>query len=154
MPWKLENATKENNERAKRAYEALLTVTVRPPPDSEEYIKFDKQVKEEALKKFNFTFGDEPVNPFVTAFYDAVILYATALNETLEANGSISNGTEITRRMWNKTFQGLCHEDINYYPLHSFQYRFSDTYFPSYYLPSMKCYQDFLRRNFVRSLSG
>jgi hypothetical protein len=46
------------------------------------------------------------VNPFVTAFYDAVILYATALNETLEAGGSISNGTEITRRMWGKTFQG------------------------------------------------
>ena len=46
------------------------------------------------------------VNSFVGAFHDAVILYALALNETLEANRSISNGTEITRRMWNRTFEG------------------------------------------------
>lgn len=106
-PWYHPNETQENNDRAKRAYEALLTVTVRPPPDSEEYVHFDKEVKELALRKFNFSFGDEPVNPFVTAFYDAVILYATALNETLEANGLISDGINITRRMWNKTFQGI-----------------------------------------------
>jgi len=105
-PWENKNDTIETNERAKKAYEALLTVTVRPPPDSLEYNRFDQMVKEKALSKFNFTYGDEPVNPFVTAFYDAVILYATALNETLEDGGDIRNGTEITRRMWGKTFQG------------------------------------------------
>ena len=46
------------------------------------------------------------VNSFVGAFHDAVILYATALNETLEAGRSTTNGTEITRRMWNRTFEG------------------------------------------------
>jgi len=46
------------------------------------------------------------VNSFVGAFHDAVILYAIALNETLAANMSITNGTEITRRMWNRTFSG------------------------------------------------
>ena len=46
------------------------------------------------------------VNSFVGAFHDAVILYALALNETLEAGQSASNGTEITKRMWNRTFEG------------------------------------------------
>lgn len=105
-PWHNGSDSDENNARAKKAYEALLTVTVRPPPDNQEYIDFDKQVKQMALEKFNFSFGEEPVNPFVTAFYDAVILYSIALNETLEAGGSISNGSAITRRMWGKTFQG------------------------------------------------
>ena len=40
------------------------------------------------------------------AFHDAVILYALALNETLEAGGDASNGSEITKRMWNRTFTG------------------------------------------------
>lgn len=46
------------------------------------------------------------VNSFVGAFHDAVILYALALNETLANNRSITNGKEITHRMWNRTFEG------------------------------------------------
>ncbi|OXA44047.1 Atrial natriuretic peptide receptor 1 [Folsomia candida] len=106
-PWENRNDTAERNLRARRAYEAVLTVTVRPPPDSEEYNSFDTMVKEKAISKFNFSYGDEPVNPIVTAFYDAVILYAIALNETLKNGGNITNGSEITRRMRGKTFQGI-----------------------------------------------
>ena len=46
------------------------------------------------------------VNSFVGAFHDAVVLYALALNETLAAGGDVSDGAAITRRMWNRTFQG------------------------------------------------
>jgi hypothetical protein len=46
------------------------------------------------------------VNSFVGAFHDAVILYALALNETLEAGHNATNGMEVTRRMWNRTFEG------------------------------------------------
>jgi hypothetical protein len=46
------------------------------------------------------------VNSFVGAFHDAVILYALALNETLAAGYNITNGKEITNRMWNRTFEG------------------------------------------------
>ena len=46
------------------------------------------------------------VNSFVGAFHDAVILYALALNQTLEAGYNASNGTEITKHMWNTTFTG------------------------------------------------
>ena len=56
------------------------------------------------------------VNSFVGAFHDAVILYALALNETLEAGGSVRDGVTITRRMWNRTFQGTY--SIHHHPAH------------------------------------
>ncbi|CAI9726822.1 atrial natriuretic peptide receptor 1-like isoform X2 [Octopus vulgaris] len=104
-PWYRENAT--DNDIAKKAFEALMTVTLRKP-DSDAYKIFSKKVKERAqMNGSNFTYGEEEVNSFVGAFHDAVILYAKALNETLEANGSISDGKAITERMWNRTFEGI-----------------------------------------------
>ncbi|XP_071451572.1 atrial natriuretic peptide receptor 1 [Hetaerina americana] len=149
-PWRDPSDTEERNMRAKKAYEALLTVTARTPNDSE-YKRFSKEVnrmarekdagkaaamKEAAVGDKNFYVtspnssanrteengvnlkgdlgkagdGDDeaaPVSTFVTAFYDAVILYALALNETLKANGTIRDGENITRRMWNRTFKGI-----------------------------------------------
>jgi len=54
---------------------------------------------------FNF-FYNQQVNSFVSAFHDAVLLYALAVNETLQAGIDPTNGSEVTRRMWNKTFIG------------------------------------------------
>lgn len=51
------------------------------------------------------------MSTFVTAFYDAVLLYAYALNESIEADQTVLykplNGTKLTQMMWNRTFQGL-----------------------------------------------
>ncbi|RWS01832.1 atrial natriuretic peptide receptor 1-like isoform X3, partial [Dinothrombium tinctorium] len=47
------------------------------------------------------------VNTFVTAFHEAVIIYATALNEALNEGYSVTNGTVITQKMWNRTFEGI-----------------------------------------------
>ncbi|KAL8621365.1 hypothetical protein ACOMHN_053386 [Nucella lapillus] len=108
-PWYRENDTKERNAKARQAYEALMTVTLRKPT-SPEYKAFSKTVKEKAEQMYsneNFTYGEEEVNSFVGAFHDAVILYALALNESLEAGIPISNGSEITQRMWNRTFEGI-----------------------------------------------
>ena len=46
------------------------------------------------------------MNSFVGAFHDAVVLYALALNETLSSGLDPKNGTDITGRMWNRTFEG------------------------------------------------
>ncbi|XP_071081532.1 atrial natriuretic peptide receptor 1-like [Haliotis cracherodii] len=106
-PWYRENDTEARNKKARLAYEALMTVTLRKPT-SPEYRRFSEEVKRRAAQMYkNFTYGEEEVNSFVGAFHDAVILYALALNETLEANGSISDGAAITRRMWNRTFEGI-----------------------------------------------
>ncbi|XP_064596016.1 atrial natriuretic peptide receptor 1-like isoform X3 [Liolophura sinensis] len=107
VPWYRANDTKETNERARKAYEALMTVTLRKPT-SPAYHRFSDEVKRRAQSKYeNFTYGEEEVNSFVGAFHDAVILYALALNETLAENGNITDGAEITRRMWNRTFEGI-----------------------------------------------
>ncbi|XP_069101885.1 atrial natriuretic peptide receptor 1-like isoform X3 [Argopecten irradians] len=106
-PWEREDDTPERNEKARKAYEALMTVTLRKPT-SPEYKHFSEEVKKRAESKDrNFTYGEEEVNSFVGAFHDAVILYAIALNETLTRNRSITNGTEITKLMWNRTFDGI-----------------------------------------------
>lgn len=70
------------------------------------------QVKRVAEEKYNYTFGNESVSTFVTAFYDAVLLYGLALNETLARGGNQSDGTAIVKAMWNKTFTGIT-GDVN-----------------------------------------
>ncbi|BFZ14046.1 hypothetical protein BsWGS_17085 [Bradybaena similaris] len=106
-PWFRQNDTEERNAKARKAYESLMTVTLRKPT-SKEYRKFSEEVKARAATMYtNFTYGEQEVNSFVGAFHDAVILYALALNETIEAGGNVSDGLAITRRMWNRTFEGI-----------------------------------------------
>ncbi|XP_048251029.1 atrial natriuretic peptide receptor 1-like isoform X2 [Haliotis rufescens] len=105
--WYREDDPPERNEKARKAYEALMTVTLRKPT-SPAYRKFSEEVKRRAQVMYpDFTYGEEEVNSFVGAFHDAVILYALALNETIQAGGKISDGANITRRMWNRTFEGI-----------------------------------------------
>ncbi|XP_059149224.1 atrial natriuretic peptide receptor 1-like [Physella acuta] len=106
-PWYRANDTDERNTKARKAFESLMTVTLRMPT-SEEYRQFSDEVKARALETFpNLTYGTDEVNAFAGAFHDAVLLYARALNETLTANGSITDGSAVTRRMWNRTFSGI-----------------------------------------------
>ncbi|GLG93657.1 Guanylate cyclase [Gryllus bimaculatus] len=103
-PWLNESDTDERNARARKAYEALLTVTA-STPNNTQYSNFSEEVKSLARDKFNYT-SNSSVSTFVTAFYDAVVLYALALNETLSEGGSERDGATITRHMWNRTFVG------------------------------------------------
>ncbi|XP_072933230.1 atrial natriuretic peptide receptor 1-like [Epargyreus clarus] len=114
-PWKVEGDTEERNERARRAYSAVLTVTS-PAPEKKEYLKFSDEVKELAATKYNYTFGKgEMVSTFVAAFYDAVLLYALALNDTLRQShnprGQL-DGAAVIKNMWSRTFQGITGEVI------------------------------------------
>ncbi|XP_053615284.1 atrial natriuretic peptide receptor 1-like isoform X2 [Plodia interpunctella] len=114
-PWKVEGDSDERNERARRAYSAVLTVTS-PAPENKEYLEFSDQVKQLAATKYNYTFGkEEMVSTFVAAFYDAVLLYALALNATLRevdiTKGPL-DGAAVIRNMWNRTFQGITGEVI------------------------------------------
>lgn len=97
--------------RAKKAYTALLTVVPKEIFDSE-YRNFSQQLKDLAAKNYNFTFPDsQTVSTFVTAYYDAVLLYAYALNDTLRADPTAlykpMNGTRLTHLMWNRSFKGI-----------------------------------------------
>lgn len=50
---------------------------------------------------------------FVEGFHDAVLLYAIALYEATKNGYSKKNGTEITSRMWNRTFEGRTKPELS-----------------------------------------
>lgn len=110
-PWYNPKDSNETNERARRAYTAMLTVIAKEPED-QEYLAFSEEVKYVAAAKYNFTFDAKvPVSSFVTAFYDAVLLYAYALNQSITEDPETlykpMNGTRITHLMWNRQFKGI-----------------------------------------------
>uniref|UniRef100_A0A914KGI9 guanylate cyclase n=1 Tax=Meloidogyne incognita TaxID=6306 RepID=A0A914KGI9_MELIC len=111
-PWLRQNdssGSAEENEKAKQAYRALKTISLRRS-DLEEYKNFEARVKERAEKKYNYsknTGKEYEMNNFISAFYDAVLLYAIALNETLSEGLDPRNGRNITSKMWNRTFVGI-----------------------------------------------
>ncbi len=47
------------------------------------------------------------VNFFIGAYYDAVLLYGMALNETLYKGKNPRDGYNISRVMWDRTFTGI-----------------------------------------------
>lgn len=110
QPWFNASDTPANNERAKKAYTALLTVIAKQPVH-QEYMNFSTELKALAAEKYNFTFPNETVSTFVTAFYDAVLLYAYALNDSISNDPTDlcrpMNGTKLAHLMWNRSFQGI-----------------------------------------------
>ena len=65
-PWYRRNDTEERNEKARRAYQALMTVTLRKP-DSKAYHKFSEEVKRRARKLYgDHIYGKEEVGARVT----------------------------------------------------------------------------------------
>jgi len=57
-PWYRANDTAERNEMARKAFEAVLTVTLRKP-DSPEYRTFSDDVKARAKRDYNETIGGD-----------------------------------------------------------------------------------------------
>ncbi len=72
-PWYDPDASEEENQRAKKAYEAVLTVTASSESRSPQYGAFASEVKDLSLEKFGYTY-EGPVNNFVANFHDAVII--------------------------------------------------------------------------------
>uniref|UniRef100_A0A915L923 Receptor ligand binding region domain-containing protein n=1 Tax=Romanomermis culicivorax TaxID=13658 RepID=A0A915L923_ROMCU len=74
------------------------------------------------------------LNNYITALYDGMMLYATAVNESMRDKADIRNGSQITKRMWNRTFKGMygditmnAHGDrLNTYSLYDYDPRFDE----------------------------
>lgn len=47
------------------------------------------------------------VEAYAGTMYDAVFLYALAVNETLESGKNIRNGLEVSKRTYNRVYQGI-----------------------------------------------
>ncbi|XP_047448576.1 atrial natriuretic peptide receptor 3 isoform X3 [Mugil cephalus] len=111
--WKRED--KHDND-ARQAFASLNTVTllrtVKP-----EFENFSMEMKRSSEKSGLHDCKDcENVNMFVEGFHDAMLLYAIALHDAMKDGYSKKNGTEITSRMWNRTFEGIAGQvsmDVN-----------------------------------------
>ncbi|XP_072020467.1 atrial natriuretic peptide receptor 1-like [Amphiura filiformis] len=97
----------EHDEAARIAYQALMTFGLYRPT-TPEYEAFQQEVERRQKEEYNWTRppGDD-VNYFTSSTHDAIILYSLAVNETLAENGDITDGLAMTKRMWNRTFQGI-----------------------------------------------
>ncbi|KAK3094983.1 hypothetical protein FSP39_008731 [Pinctada imbricata] len=88
------------------AYEALLIVTLMKP-NTTEFVDFENEVKTAAKDKYGYDYGHYDVNPFVTAYHDAFLIYGDVVNETIADGGDIFDGENITGKMRNRTFDGI-----------------------------------------------
>lgn len=64
------------------------------------------------MEKYNHIFQEnEDVSSFVISFFDGVLLYAKALNDSIREDPAVLtrpiNGTDIVRRMWGRSFKGI-----------------------------------------------
>uniref|UniRef100_A0A7N8XCJ7 Guanylate cyclase n=1 Tax=Mastacembelus armatus TaxID=205130 RepID=A0A7N8XCJ7_9TELE len=100
---------------AKEAFQNVKILTYREPQNPE-YSEFVTNLKADARNTFNYTIKDTLMNIIAGGFYDGLMLYAHALNETMTPSGGRPPGKVVTRRMWNRTFHGvtgLVHLDEN-----------------------------------------
>lgn len=89
---------------AKQAYSSLTTVTLLKTTKPE----FENFTLE--MKKSMETAGCKDcgsINMFMEGFHDALLLYAIAVHDAMKNGYSKRNGTEVTSRMWNRTFEGI-----------------------------------------------
>ncbi|XP_051901702.1 LOW QUALITY PROTEIN: atrial natriuretic peptide receptor 1-like [Pristis pectinata] len=103
LPWRRWD---EDDPETKEAYAAVMIITYREP-ENPEYGQFVQDLKHYAAQYFNFTIEDTLMNYIAGSFYDGIMLYAHALNETLAGGGTTRDAMAITKQMWNRTFRGV-----------------------------------------------
>ncbi|XP_068752048.1 atrial natriuretic peptide receptor 1-like [Montipora capricornis] len=98
-------ANDDRDEEACNAYEGLLDISLYVP-DSEDYEAFKTTVYNR-MPEMNYTMNSpDETNLYASYLHDAIILYALALNETLNENGNIPSGKNISKTMIGTQFEG------------------------------------------------
>ncbi|XP_041962871.1 atrial natriuretic peptide receptor 1 [Alosa sapidissima] len=92
---------------AKEAFQSVKILSY-TEPQNPEYKDFVMNLKTDAKRMFNFTVEDSLMNIISGGFYDGLMLYAHALNESMAGGeGMMPVAENITKRMWNRTFHGV-----------------------------------------------
>uniref|UniRef100_A0A673A3Z7 Guanylate cyclase n=1 Tax=Sphaeramia orbicularis TaxID=375764 RepID=A0A673A3Z7_9TELE len=95
----------EDDAIAKEAFQSVKILTYREPQNPE-YRQFVHDLKTDARRMFNYTIEDSLMNIIAGGFYDGLMLYTHALNESMTETGGRPPGKDVTKRMWNRTFHG------------------------------------------------
>ncbi|XP_027052498.1 atrial natriuretic peptide receptor 1-like [Pocillopora damicornis] len=97
---------------AKKAYEGVLNIEQKFGTEKRSGAKVsafvDRIKKRMKQEPFNVDFPENrTVEAYAGTMYDAVWLYALAVNETLEMGTSIRNGLEVAKRTYNRLYEGI-----------------------------------------------
>ncbi|KAL5019547.1 hypothetical protein ScPMuIL_002439, partial [Solemya velum] len=77
-------------------------------PSGDDYEAFRKRMRYESLNTYNYDYGNKTLSRYVVHFYEAMLSYASALNNAINDGADIYNGTELVRKyFWNRTFRGM-----------------------------------------------
>ncbi|XP_061468570.1 atrial natriuretic peptide receptor 2 [Rhineura floridana] len=90
----------------REAFRTVLVITYHEPQNPE-YQIFQSQLILRARREFNVELNDSLKNLVAGCFHDGLLLYAMALNETLQEGGSKRNTSRILEKMKGRTFQGV-----------------------------------------------
>ncbi|XP_073419117.1 atrial natriuretic peptide receptor 1 isoform X2 [Dendrobates tinctorius] len=94
-----------DDDKAQKAFQAVMIITIKEP-DNSEYQEFLHDLRIYA-RRFNYTMESTLMNTVAAAFYDSVMLYAQAVNDTRAKGYSMKNASAITEHMWNRTYYGV-----------------------------------------------
>ncbi|XP_069624199.1 atrial natriuretic peptide receptor 1 isoform X2 [Ranitomeya imitator] len=94
-----------DDDKAQKAFQAVMIITIKEP-DNSEYQDFLHDLRSYA-RRFNYTVESTLMNTVAAAFYDSVMLYAQAVNDTRAKGYSMKNASAITKHMWNRTYYGV-----------------------------------------------
>ncbi|KAI1885977.1 hypothetical protein AGOR_G00209300 [Albula goreensis] len=102
-PWAGQDA---DDPIAKAAFQSVKILTYHEPQNPE-YKQFVSELKTDSKRTFNFTVEDSLMNIISGCFYDGLMLYTHALNETMAGVEGMPSGRAVTNRMWNRTYYGV-----------------------------------------------
>ncbi|XP_078078227.1 atrial natriuretic peptide receptor 2 [Mustelus asterias] len=102
-PWKMNHS---NEPILKEAFKSVMIITNRQPEEPE-YFEFQEELRTRAKNLSSADLANTLVNFIAGCFYDGIMLYAIALNETLAAGGSKKDGLLICKKMKDRQFQGV-----------------------------------------------
>ena len=105
-PWYSPEADQEENARAQRAFENVLTIS---SYKSEKNFNKFKQKVEDVAARLKSSGSDNFVNSFVGYYYDAVKIFSSSFKNLLNNgyNRSMITGENLSREIWNKTHAGV-----------------------------------------------
>ena len=93
------------NKEAKQMYESLMIIAVRIPV-SQEFETFAHRVAKMATASSTrgHRYSAADINPILAAFYDSIVIYASAVNQTLAQGRDPNDGRQVISNIWGKTY--------------------------------------------------
>ena len=106
-PWYSPSAEEEENARAQRAFQSVLTIS--SYKSEKNFNKFKQKVEDVAAWLESPGSDNSFVNSFVGYYYDAVKIFSSSFKNLLDQgyNRTMITGDNISRQIWNKTHTGV-----------------------------------------------